>query len=203
MNSSDVNKIKKIILPQLTGFSQNRMMLYRESNSLLKCIYFDGSDYEKRAFYVWMLFLPLYIPTNNIYFTFGKRVAGGTRWMLEDNIHDLFESIRNEAIPFFEIANTPKQFAEQVVFITGNPRDPYVIQAEAYSHLKSGNYAAAGSLLKRLIMILDCIEPKPDWIHEMLARNLRVLDGIDNNIEHIQQLLKNWEEISRVKLHLS
>lgn len=203
MKSSDVKSLTQPLLPLLAGFRQKGAMLYKESAGLLRGIYFEDSGFDKEAFYVWAFYLPLYVPTTHVSFTFGRRLVAGKRWKLDTTLPGkLASAIRDEALPFLGKAETPERFAEEITSIAENPRDPYVLQANAYSLAKSGNATAASSGLKQLISVLNEMGPSLAWVGEMRGRGERLLGEMEKNISSAKQLLDEWEAGSRKNLRL-
>jgi len=208
MKIKDVKNICRPLLPLLPGFVQQGFMLYNiPSDGLLKGIYFDGSGFDKNAFYVEVFFLPLYVPTTYVHFNFGKRLVAGTKsWnMTADNLTaELTAAIHDEALPFLGQAETAERFADAITEISKAPRNPHVLQAKAYSFAKLGNYEMAINTLNELIDVLDSNEDaKFAWVRELRDNVERFLAQIRNNPASAQQQLDEWEAISRKNLRLS
>ncbi len=178
-------------------------MLYIESASLLRGIYFEDTSFDKEAFYVWAFYLPLYVPTAHVSFTFGKRLAAGRRWRSSATPpEELASVIRDEALPFLLKAETPERFAAEISSIADNPRDPYVFQAKAYSLAKSGNASGAIKGLKQLISVLDEKGLVIPWVDDMRSRGELLLDEINKDAQGAKQLLCDWEVFSRKSLRI-
>ncbi len=207
-----VNRIKVIsrpLLPLLPSFAQRGSLLYHVSaNGLLKGLCFEGSDFDKDAFYLEAFFLPLYVPQGCISFAFGDRLSKGKRWKMEEGKSaaieaELIKAVCDEAIPFFAKADTPEGFARLIPEIHPNPRDPYVLQGRAYSWAKVGNVSVATGLLKELIEVLTGTSPQYDWMIEMAARAEKLSRLLTEDPAAAKQLLIEWESLSRKNLKLN
>jgi len=207
MKIKDVKNICRPLLPLLPGFVQQGFMLYNiPSDGLLRGICFDDSDFDKDAFYVWVFFLPLYVPRSHISLTLGKRLAAGKRWnKTADNLTaELTAAIHDEALPFLGQAETAERFADAITEISKAPRNPHVLQAKAYSFAKLGNNEMAINTLNELIDVLDSNEDaKFAWVRELRDSVEKFLAQIRSNPASAQQQLDEWEAISRKNLRLS
>ncbi len=59
MRTKDFAKVAHCLLPSMPGFTLKGPMLFRVPvEHTLLGLYFDGSSFDAKAFYVWMFFLP-------------------------------------------------------------------------------------------------------------------------------------------------
>src|SRR5260370_2788747 len=90
--------------------------------------------------------MPLYVPSDHIYFTFGGRLGALSghqeRWwtISDDNesevMKEVLSLIRTEGLPFLDRIKNPRNLAEYIhrdVHPDNRRTDPYLAASEAYS----------------------------------------------------------------------
>jgi len=83
MKTKEFVSLAKQLSPDLHGFAINGpLMFIRPVNRVLRGLYFEGSSFDAKSFYLWAFFLPLCVPTKHVSFNLGKRIrgGGGERW---------------------------------------------------------------------------------------------------------------------------
>lgn len=203
MKISQVRLLGKEFLPQMPGYTHKGMMLYASSlNHILKGFYFEGSDFDPSAFYVWTFFLPLYVPAMHVSFSFGKRLGGGSgkRWNLNDPQFrdELFTCIKRYGLPFLEGVERPNDIP-MAIHRLGAEDDPYNLEAIAYSLAMAGNFAAALHELERLTKALD---KGVSWQAEMLERATQLARKLSDDPQEAARQLAEWEQTTVKNLGL-
>jgi hypothetical protein len=170
---------------------------------VLRGFYFEDSGLDRVHFYTWVFFLPLYVSTEHISFTFGMRLGegSGARWNIDDpaTLEELRVCIETQGIPFLSGVDGPLAFAEVVQRRFPNTRDPYVLEGLAYSFALGGEYASALSFIDRLISGLDC---HVAWQNEMRVRAESLKRELISNPDAVRRALSSFELWSRGRLGL-
>ena len=87
MRTKDFVMLEKRFLHNLPNFIIKGPLLFiAPIEHTLKGFHFDGSNFDKKSFYVNVFFMPLYKPSQHIYLTFGRRLGdgGGDRWSTDE-----------------------------------------------------------------------------------------------------------------------
>ena len=207
MKAAEIKRLYAPLQPLLPQFKQQGPLLYLIGpDGLLKGLYIEDSGFDKNAFYLWAFFLPLYVPTQHVSFTFGKRLANGKRWNNVDGealARELTRAVLDEAIPFLGQADTPQQFAERVERFVENARDPYVARAKAYSLARCGNAQGAVAELRNLNSLLRSMDGMAPWTDVMLNEATAFSARVEADFESAKRMLDFWEAESRQHLRIS
>jgi hypothetical protein len=203
MKVTQVRQLSKYLLPHLPDYTQSGMVLHSSSvKHVLRGFYFEDSGFDASAFYVWVFFLPLYIPTTTISFNFGKRLGSGsgTRWTLSTpRLHDeLLEYILLDGLEFLKDKDEPSKVAIAVRKL-GPSSGLYGIEAIAYSEIMSENVIAGLTALDKLTSSLD---RSIRWQAEMMDRATRLKMKLSVSLQDAKQLLTEWEQSSLKNLGL-
>jgi hypothetical protein len=194
MTTKDLSKMERNLLSHLPGFATSgRLMFIVPVKHILRGISFEGSDFDKKSFYVNMFVLPLCVPTTHLYFNFGSRVrhaGGGDRWNTEmpNLINDLAAALKREALPFLcpiESLNDFVNLAKSYSFT--NPHTP---QAIAYASARLGDFQNARIDLGQLLQQLDLQIP---WQQVIKERAEILIAELRGNPSAAQQRLETWE----------
>jgi hypothetical protein len=204
MKSKEFISLAKALLPSLKGFTVRPPMIFvLPIGHTLRGLYFEGSDFDSKSFYVWVFFLPLYIPTRHISFSFGKRLGGTSqRWSIDESnlILKLSSSIRDEAIPFLDGLSNPLQVAEAIESLMKEGNNPYLQQALAYSFAFGGKIERAVTELDRLLELLDA---SILWQREIRERGELLKQKITKQPKEVREQLEVWIVESLTNLRLS
>jgi hypothetical protein len=177
-------------------------MLYTSSlNHVIRGFYFEDSGFDPSAFYAWAFFLPLYIPTTHISFSFGRRLGDGSgkRWNTDDPrlIDELLGCIQRDGLPFLNGVQEPFQVMTAIQHL-GADSDPYGLEAIAYSLLLTGDFPAAQEALDHLVKSLDI---NISWQSEMRDRAAHLSKKLlGNDPQESRQQLAEWEQMTRKSL---
>ena len=203
MKTAQVRSLSKELLPHMPGYTHKGLMLFASPLShVLRGFYFEDSGFDTSAFYVWAFFLPLYVPTSHVSFSFGKRLGEGSgkRWNLNDVQlrEELLGRIQREGLPFLHEVGQPRQVATAIQQL-GSESDPYRLEAIAYSLAMADEYVGAESALDRLVKALDA---KIGWQAEMMERAKQLGEKLKADPRSAKQLLAEWEQATVKNLGL-
>jgi hypothetical protein len=195
MKKKDFAALAKRLLPHLVGFTVKGPMLFIQPlKHTLRGIYFEGSSFDARSFYVWMFFMPLCVPTHHIGFNLGRRirgVGGGDRWNADapNLLAELGAALKREALPFLGGIASLQDVAKAATALQTS-HDPYVQEAIAYALARTGEIEQAAMALDQLIGLLDAKVP---WQCEMADRARTLKSQMVSNPADVQRQLEAWE----------
>jgi hypothetical protein len=213
MRTQDFQRLMRILLPSYPSYKiKDSLFFAAPFTHLLRGFYFEPSGFDALAFYVNAFVFPLYVPAEDVNFTFGKRIGGptGRLWELaEDNIQEreriagkLLVSIHNEGLPFIESATTPAELVEVATKIASE-ENPYVQQAIGCSLIMDWKYDEAVKVLNRLYLTLEKASPRVPWQAELMQRAWFLQDLLATNPSEARLTLKQWERETVKNLKLT
>jgi hypothetical protein len=205
MTTKQYAKIAKELLPHLPGFVVEKKMVFKPPvGDFLRGLYFENTS-DANYFHFSMFFLPVFVPTECVYFNYGKRIGNALNWRADNPnlLSDLNEAIRVEAIPFFNhvstlagVVNYLKTFVE-----SSGPRvNSHTLEALAYSLIKNEEYSAALKVLAKLVEITD--KDTIPWVLEQKARAQLVEVKLFKKPEDALAQLETWTNETINKLGL-
>jgi hypothetical protein len=204
MKKKQFESLCKILLRDLAGFACKGWMLYSiPLQHLLRGFCCDTSGFDPAKFTVYVFVLPLYVPTNHLYFLFGERLkddrACDMWWDVNDpNLgRDLLFRIRSQGIPYLNQIESPRNLLETADKLPATL--PYKWETIAYSLAMLGEYAAAHSALNQLTNVLDV---KVGWQGEMLDRAKQLGEKLKSDPPIAKKLLAEWEQLTLRNLGL-
>lgn len=139
----------------MPGFVMEKKVMFQAPvEDFLRGLYFESSADADR-FYLSVFFMPLFVPDDSVHGTFGKRIGRDSNWNANNPnlLADLTAAIQNEALPFLDNVAT---LTEVVNYLRtnidrGRPRvNSHVLEAYAYTLIKSGDYSSALESLAEL-----------------------------------------------------
>jgi len=203
MNKKEFRTITNGLLRDLPNLGvQGQMLFIHPIGQILRGVYLEDSAANARSFFVWVFFLPLYVPTQRLSFNLGKRLRGPEteRWNADSPtvVAELNAAIRKEALPFVSGIESPLDVVK-VAMSLQKGADPYVQQAIAYSFARVGDVAAATAALNTLIQLLDFNIP---WHREMADRANILVTELSANPSVALQRLERWEAESIANLRM-
>lgn len=191
MRNKDFAVLARRLLPGLPGFAiKAPLMFILPIGYTLRGLYFESHSYDKKLFYVWVFFLPLFIPRKHVSFEFGKRI-GGDRWNADapDLIQELGDALKREALPFLSVIKSPWDVAQAAMALR-LPQNQHIQQAIAYALARAGEVNTALRALHELIRLLDARVP---WQREMAERAETLIGKLAVNPADAQKQLETWE----------
>lgn len=205
MKKKQFESLWKGLLPDLPGFTCKGKLLYAEPvEHLLQGFCGDDSSFDPTIFTVWAFALPLYVPTEYVYFHPGNRLSderGREKWwnIQEPDLADkVLSSIKQEGLPFLDRIREPIQVATYMQQSPGNAL-PRSLEIIAYSLAMAGDFAGAEQTLDRL---MNAIDTKILWQVEVLDRAKLLAGKLNNDPQEAKQQLLEWEQLSVKNLGL-
>ena len=158
MKVKEFVKLEKRLLPDLPGFAIKRSLMFMVPvGDILRGIDFDPSGFDKRAFYVEVFAMPLFVPTKYLSFNFGDRLrfAGIDGFDADDPelLGKLKAAIRQDAGASLAQAGAGLEFADLArTKSMGNPHTPKAI---AFALARAGRTEEAIGVIDQLLPHLD------------------------------------------------
>jgi hypothetical protein len=203
MKTAQIRSLSKYLLPRMPGYTHKGLMLYASPlDHVLRGFYFEDSGFDASAFYVWAFFLPLYVPTTHVSFSFGKRLGEGSgkRWNLSDPRlgDELLACIQRDGLPFLENV-TQACDVPTAIHRLGADTDQYRLEAIAYSLAMADDVTAAQQALERLTKALD---RGVSWQAEMMERATQLGRKLSADPQEAKYQLAEWEQATVKNLGL-
>jgi hypothetical protein len=173
MTTKQFTLIAKELLPDLPGFVVDKSLVFKTPVAdVLHGLYFERSA-DVSCFYVSVFFLPLFVPTDLVHGTYGKRIGNALDWRLDNPslLADLRVAIHVEGLPFLDSVATLAGVLHYLnaVIERGRPRvNSHILEALAYTLIKAGDYSAALKALAEQQRLLD--KATIPWVIELKAR---------------------------------
>jgi hypothetical protein len=155
-------------LLQLEGFVlKGRLLFQPPLDRLLRGIFFDSSG-DPRAFYPTSFVMPLCVPTNHIYFTFGDRLrttTGGDGWRTDmpDLAAELGAALKGSAVFLSGIDSLPAF----VAYAESRARTERNLEGIGYALAREGQASQAIAVFDEL---LDKLDMSVGWHRELSGR---------------------------------
>jgi hypothetical protein len=183
-----------------------QMMLVVPVGQILRGVYFEGSGFDAKSFYVWVFWLPLYVPQEHISFNFGRRIrdaSGGDRWNADSPqlLEGLVTAVRRDAVSFLSRLGMAKD--EEMVRIAraaaAKSKDVYAHEALAYALARAGDTEAAIEAIDVLLKLLD---PAIHWQAELGTRANLIKGKLLCEANKVGVQLDKWraESIRKLKI---
>ena len=210
MNNSELKKlILQYVDPKLLENSKlHKNILYQSPVSdFLKGFCFEQSGFDKESFYLWCFIQPLYLPSENIVLTFGKRILPQKteKWIIEkDNeseiiniFNDINNKIKNEGLAYIDELDSHEKF---YMFCKKNKKTNIRIwESLIYTGLYKG-LADTDKEAELLINYLQKMDMSINWIREIYD-NLKIF--LEKNKMERNELINSWKEFTIKNLQLS
>jgi len=194
MTRAEFVSLEKKLLPALSGFAiKGSLIFVPPVRTLLRGISFEGSSFDKASFYVNFFVMPLFVPTEHLYFNFGNRVRhrkGGDRWSREDPglVEELGDALKQQALPFFSRATDLVSFAELAASFSS--RNPHTPNAIGFALARAGRGNQAIDVLDQVLTHLDL---SVAWQHTIADLSRRLKTMLIEDPEKAQGQLETWE----------
>lgn len=163
----------------LPGFGPIRFGLVREHRWLAECVYADTSSFKRERFFLNAFVLPLFIPTDRLYFNYGFRI--GTHW---DGISAEDVDAVIAALPRCEdLTSWPG--------LRAAAKNWRINLRHAELRLCIGILQSDDTLLSSTRQAIETWQPSREWENDLLERNAALLskldrDGRDAAIRHLE-----------------
>jgi hypothetical protein len=194
MTTNKFVSLEKQLLPDLSGFAiKGRLMFMPPVESVLRGIHFEGSAFDKTSFSVTVFVMPLCVPTEYLYFNFGKRLrhgAKGALWQIgePDMLVELTSAVKLQAVPFLSRVESLLDFVEVArSFSSGNPHTPRAI---AFALARAGQSGPAAVVLDKLLNRLDM---SVAWQRQIAEQATNLKAKLVASPAEARQQLESWE----------
>lgn len=198
------NELKRFLFHYLEpkikdDFIFHKNILYQKSESgFLKGFCFEKSSYRKDGFYLWCFVQPLYVPSEDIVLTYGKRIQKHKDewWKIDERdeqaikniVIDLNNSIKQEGTTYIEETSIPEGFCN--TFDKQKELNIRIWEAIVYTSLYN-NSPNAEKEAETFITLLKEQNSLISWVKN-IKMNIELLLS-KTEIER-KQLLKMWEK---------
>jgi hypothetical protein len=161
VKSREWKRISPPLADLLPGFEPVRAGFVRRHPWIAECLLYESSDFSRERFYLQAFALPLFIPTNHLYFTYGFRVGNGYWEAVDAN---LLEEVRR-ALPKLERLATLEGLRTASADWHRN-LDPYHAEVQLCLHALFDDRSEFQDIAERL----DSWKTSTDWASEVLQR---------------------------------
>ncbi len=188
--------IEKRLLSDFPGFTvKGALMFIQPLGDTLRGFHWEPSAFSKSDFYVNMFFLPLYVPTKHLHFTFGHRLGGDKRWSADSpDLKNALGSEMKKELPFLNSLKAAKEVAKALETLTKPNKvgyvNPHCYEAFAYALVQAEQIAAAGDVIETL---LNKVNLTVGWESEIASRAQMIRDKLLDKSEKAQELLAAWK----------
>jgi hypothetical protein len=202
MRQREFQALAKQLLPDLPGWRlKGPLLLWPPVDHTLRAVCFEPSGFDRDSFYLWVFILPLCMRHEHLMFNMGHRL--GFSWERDDPnlLMNLLVALRNDAIPFLDGLDTPRDVVEAIKHRWLESEDPHVYQAVAYMLALYGDRTEALAAMDDLLRRLDTGYQRPwktDMANEARMLKAKLLEDPDG----ARRMLAEWEAESRRNLKL-
>lgn len=197
MRTKDFVALEKRLLPKLANFTIKGPLLFIVPiGHTLRGFHFEGSSFDKESFYVDAFFMPLYVPSQHVHFTFGRRLRdrGGDRWSTGDvGFEAVLEAAVQKEVPFLAGLNTALDVANALKPLGSNP---HCHEAFAYTLAQAGEIRGAVDAIDTLLALVESLKrvnPKLTWELEIAERAQSLKAKLTANPDAASAQLAAWE----------
>jgi len=172
------------------------MMFFRPLADVLRGFHFEPSAFSKNDFYVSAFFIPLYVPTSHVHFTFGHRIEQEHRgWKLDQpNIEAALNSEMRKELPFLMSLERPAEVVNALLPMTAPNElghvNPHCCEALAYALVESKRENEAVEVLDGLLKSTD---REVLWQNEIAERASLIRERLAEGSESAREQLAHWK----------
>jgi hypothetical protein len=214
MRTSEFNKLaREQLRPLLPDFALATGLLFEVPIAdLLRGLTFQGSSYDQTSFFLVAFVQPLYIPSDEVVPTFGKR---SPRFPATDALDDIESFVTGAGRTFLEQLATPVDFANWLEREErGHRPDPFALEALACSRLLAGQTPvarrwldlaaeSAAGYIRRDIEEGLYAENEEHPLLSVLERTAHLRDALILSAEDALAVLERWRQETASHLGLS
>jgi len=207
MKKKASKKIAEAMMPYLPGYaygSKPNAMFRVPVGDVFRGLIFDGSGFSSGTFYPHVFVLPLYVPSDRLTLSFGKRLPG--TWEYREGHEEflakqLVQKLEKDgASRFLDELDDPEKLAANLGRHHPNPRDPYLLQAIGYSSAICRQFDDAGETLDRCVVSLQQMQqenPQIVWYSSLLREVSEFRDLLISDPKSALRQLDEWAEYTR------
>ena len=196
MKTKDITAIARKLLPSFPEFVvKGKLMFIPPVGDFLRGIYFEGSS-DSKSFYLRVLYLPLFLPQEDVNFIHGERIGNALDWTTDNPnlLDDLRKTICEKASPFLDSVSTLAGVLECVKWDVKSdwPRvNSHHLEELACVLIKSGDYSAALESLADLKQRLE--KSTTQWVVKQRNRAQLIEEKLLQSPEAALQQLEIWK----------
>ena len=194
------------LLPSLPNFSVRGKLLYQVPvGNILRAFLFDSSGFSSEAFYPQVFVQCLYIRSEHLTLTPGKRFLGN--WKFEPT-HEgqlgqrLLNQMHEIGMPFLRAHNTLENIVRQTKANPAVKVNPHVRQQLAYSLVLLERKDEALDELDKTLGMLNRTPESPTWERVLFAEIASLKERLMRNPREAVETLHTWTEQTRANLNL-
>lgn len=196
MTTKEFLAIEKRLSPRFPGFAiKGALMFIQPLQQTLRGFHLEPSAFSKKDFYVNMFFLPLYVPTKHLHFTFGHRVGPNQRWSVErEDLENVLSSEMQKEVPFLVSLRTARDVVRALEPLTQPNKSGYVnpncYEALSYTLVQAGETTTAANIIDAL---LKTANPTVGWESEIASRARLIRNKLLEKPDEAREQLSAWE----------
>ena len=198
MTTKEFVLIEQRLLPSFPGFSINKKLMFIcPITDILRGFHFEPSAFSKKAFYVDVFFMPLYVPAKQIHFTFGHRVGVGKCWNADlPGLGTELQAEMKSELPMLLNLGTPKNIVRALESFA-NRKNPHSIEAFAYALIRAKEFTEAA---KAIATLLNVIDTRITWQREIGARTQLIKERLATDPRDACKQLNAWQSETTTNL---
>ena len=194
------------LLPSLPNFCVRGKLLYEVPvGNILRAFLFDSSGFSAEAFHPEVFVQLLYIPSEHLTLSTGKRFLGNWKFEPEQEsrlAQKLLTQISEIGLPFLRARSTLEGIIHETKRNPALEKNPHVRQELAYSLLLLGRNEEALDELDKILGMLNRDPDSPPWEGVLFAEIASLRERLDRNPREAVEMLNAWTEQTRSKLKL-
>ncbi len=202
MKTSDIKPFARLFIEKHLNFrTQGRLIATPIKSGIIGGFFFDSSSYDAKSFYVFVFALPLYVPTDVLHFSFGKRLNNCSWSADEPNILLSTVDRMSLEVPYLSSASNPEKFIQWIDQFPNSKNDVYMIRARAYSFALDGKFDES---IRESLKCVDLL--KNDviaWMVDLRSEMAVFIKMLENDCDKIPDFLRQIETESIQKLKLN
>ncbi len=183
----------------MPGFQAKRNLVYRAPFShFLQGLCFERSS-SKESFYLNVFIIPLFVPKDYIYFTFGKRIGRGWNTTDQNIVKKIFSEINCQDIStYLDSISNLQDFVSRIEKIT-EYKSLYFYQAIGLAQALDGRIKES---LENLYQIQIQADVSVAWQRDLKEQTERFCRLLKENPDRAIQQLLEWQEYTTQKLKI-
>ena len=205
MKKKEAQKIGEKLLPYLPGFRAKGDLVYSMPiPHVLQALCFENSSTGKEAFYLNAFIMPLFSPSEHVYFNYGQRLrdidSSGWRSDHPDLIPRLERAVHSkQASIYLEPIKSVAEFIERL-FSIDKHKSLYFHEAIGFAYALEGD-------VKKALVNLKIVEAQADeyypWQLTLKERSKFFQELLKKDIEKARKQLEEWEKFTLEHLKIS
>lgn len=207
MKKKQVEKFANLhLLPSLLGFCVRGNLLFQAPvGNILKAFLFDSSGFSATTFHPQVFVQPLYILSEHLSLTPGKRFKGHWEFEPGNEIQlgqRLLNQIHEVGLPFLRAHNTTEDLVRDAKADPAVDINPHVRRMLAYSLLMLGRNDEGLDELDKTLSIINRSRETTPWERALFEEVGMIKEKLMRNPVDVVETLHAWTEQTRANLKL-